>query len=196
MTWPPFHTLDLVEQGLLPEGWDAAVRALAEAPEREAIDMGAVDWSFAVLGADVLRDRLPWLWRLYHRALRDFAGAAVGFPLVPCNRLRAAITLNILSGAGALTDWHIDQTAVTAVLFATAGDEEGGGDLLFRDGAGREARLTPRPGLFVCFEGHHEHQVAPLSAPGPRLSLAMLYFRSATTDQQAAFDTDVYEPPV
>jgi len=193
MSWPPFFTLDLVERGLLPDGWEAMMRPLADAPEREAISMGEVDWSFAVLAADVLRERLPWLWRLYHRELRDFASAAVGFPLVPCNRLRAAITLNMLSGTGALTDWHTDRTAVTAVFFVTAGDADGGGDLVFRDGTGREARIAPRPGLFVCFEGHNEHQVAPLSTPGPRLSLAMLYFRSKTADQQPAYDVDVYD---
>ena len=191
MTWPPFFALDLIEHGLLPEGWDTATRALAEAPERQPIDMGEVPWSFSVVEGDVVRDRLPWLWRLYHGALRDFAAQAVGFPLFAANRLRAGITLNILSGAGAWSDWHRDMNQVTGLLFATAGDPDGAGDLLFRDGAGREVRLVPRPGLFVCFEGAVEHRVAATSSTGPRLSLPLLYYRSAT-DQPLASGMDVY----
>jgi hypothetical protein len=191
MTWAPFFTLDLVEHGLLPDGWEAATRALADAPERHAIDMGDAPWSFAVVEGDVLRDRLPWLWRLYHGALRDFAGAAVGFPLFAANRLRSSMTLNILSGAGAWSDWHNDMNPVTGLLFATAADADGAGDLVFRDGAGQQARLVPRPGLFVCFEGHVEHQVTPMASPGPRLSLPLLYYRSPT-DQPPAFDVDIY----
>lgn len=191
MAWPPFFTFDLIEHGLLPEGWDVATRALAEAPERQPIDMGEVPWSFCVVEGDVVRDRLPWLWRLYHGALRDFAARAVGFPLFPANRLRAGITLNILSGIGAWSDWHRDMNQVTGLLFATAGGPDGAGDLLFRDGAGREARLVPRPGLFVCFEGAVEHRVAAISSAGPRLSLPLLYYRSAT-EQPLASGMDVY----
>jgi len=191
MTWPPFFTLDLIEHGLLPEGWDAATRALAEAPERQPIDMGDVPWAFSVVEGDVVRDRLPWLWRLYHGALRDFAAKAAGFPLFAANRLRASITLNILSGAGAWSDWHKDMNQVTGLLFVTVSDPDGAGDLLFRDGAGREARLVPRPGLFVCFEGAVEHRVAAISSAGPRLSLPMLYYRSAT-DQPAAYGENIY----
>jgi hypothetical protein len=194
MTWPPFFTLDLIEHGLLPEGWDAAIRALADGPERHVLlDEESPDgrWSFAIVPGDVLRDRLPWLWALYHGALRDFASQAVGFPLFAANRLHASMTLNILSGAGAWSDWHKDMTAVTGLFFATAADADGAGDLMFRDGAGREARLAPRPGLFVCFEGPVEHQVAPLSSAGPRLSLPLLYYHSAT-DQPPAYGDDAY----
>ena len=38
MTWPPFFTLDLVEHGPLPEGWEDAAAALAEAPEPKNIN--------------------------------------------------------------------------------------------------------------------------------------------------------------
>ena len=194
MTWPPFFTLDLIEHGLLPQGWEAEARALVDAPERldlhsEASDDG--DWSFAILPGNVLRDRLPWLWALYHGALRDFAGQAVGFPLFASNRLHASMTLNILAGIGAWSDWHTDMNPVTGLFFATAADADGAGDLVFRDGAGREARLVPRPGLFVCFEGAVEHRVAPTSSAGPRLSLPLLYYRSAT-DQPPAYDADSY----
>jgi hypothetical protein len=197
VTWTPFFTLDLVERGLLPNGWDLATRALVDAPERHMIIAGEpspphdTPWFFENVEGDVLHDRLPWLSDLYHGALRAFAAGAVGYPLFSGNRLRASMTLNILRGAGGWNDWHTDMTAVTGLLFATGAGPDGGGDLVFRDGTGHEARLAPRPGLFVCFEGPIEHQVAPLTIAGPRLSLALLYYRSAT-DQTGAYDSDVY----
>ena len=197
VTWTPFFTLDLVEQGLLPDGWDLATRTLIDAPERHMIIKGEpspphdTPWFFENVEGDVLHDRLPWLWTLYNGVLRAFAAGAVGYPLFAGKRLRASMTLNILRGAGGWNDWHTDMTAVTGLLFATSGGHDGGGDLVFRDGTGREARLVPRPGLFVCFEGPIEHHVAPLTTAGPRLSVALLYYRSET-DQTGAHDSDVY----
>ena len=197
VTWTPFFTLDLVEQGLLPRGWDVATHALADAPERHMIIAGDpsprydTPWFFENVEGDILHDRLPWLSALYHGVLRSFAADAVGYPLFAGNRLRASMTLNILRGAGGWNDWHTDMTAVTGVLFAAGAGLDGGGDLAFRDGNGQEARLAPRPGLFVCFEGPIEHQVAPLTRAGPRLSMALLYYRSAT-DQTGAYHSDVH----
>lgn len=197
VTWTPFFTLDLVEQGLLPNGWELATRALIDAPERHMIIAGEpssphdTPWSFEIVEGDILRDRLPWFWTLYHGALRAFAAGALGYPLFASNRLRASITLNILRGAGGWTDWHTDMNAVTGVLFATDAEPDGGGDLVFRDRTGHETRLVPRPGLFVCFEGAIEHQVAPLTMAGPRLSVPLVYYRSAT-DQPPAYDRDIY----
>ena len=147
-----------------------------------------------VAGA-VLRDRLPWHSALYHGALRDFAGECVGLPLFAATRLHAGITLNILSGVGATADWHTDMTTATGVLFLTPAQADGGGDLLFRRTGAQEVRLRPRPGLFVCFPGAIEHHVAPLGIAGPRLSVALLYFDSAT-GQARAPDKEVYTRPV
>jgi hypothetical protein len=181
MSWTPYHSLDLLALGLLADGWDTAIRALLDAPERVAIlpRPGGEDlrWSFDVVEGPMLDERLPWLLPLYHGACRDFAAEAVGYPLFPANRLSAGMTLNILAGVEAESGWHTDMTAVTGVLFVTPAAADGGGDLLFRDADGRTARLAPRPGLFVCFPGEIEHHVAPLRSPGPRLSLPLLYYR-------------------
>ena len=192
--WPPFAVLNLAEAGLLPDGWQADVAALAEAPERQTIiDMAAsgdaLAWQFSVISGDVLRDRLGWLWALYHGALRDFASAATGQPLFASNRLSAAMTLNILHGGGATNDWHVDQNAVSGVFYADVPD--GGGALLFRDASGCTARFAPRPGGFACFPGNVEHRVEPLPAGATRLAVAMVYHVSAT-DQPPAFGADRY----
>ena len=195
MSWTPFHSLDLLALGLLPDDWDRAIRAVLDAPERVPIipGPGAEDfrWSFDIVDGNALHARLPWLSALYHGACRDFAAGAVGFPLFPANRRSAGMTLNILSGVDAMSDWHTDMTAVTGVFFVTPAEADGGGDLLFRDAAGREARLVPRPGLFVWIAGELEHHVAPLRSAGPRLSIPLLYYHG-TTGQVGTPDMDLH----
>ena len=194
MSWQPFHTLDLIQAGLLPAGWQASILALSDAPERQILDTappvgsGDAGYAFSVVEGHVLRERLGWFWALYHGALRAFAAERVGYPLYASNRLRAAITLNILSGADAENAWHVDQNAVTGVFYAAVPDK--GGDLLFRDGAVLQAKLKPRPGLFTCFEGATEHHVTPLSG-GVRMALPVVYYRSPTV-QPPSYGLDVY----
>ncbi|QDX26832.1 hypothetical protein FPZ54_13000 [Sphingomonas suaedae] len=188
MEWRPYATLDLGERGLLPAGWTDAVAALAARPERKTV-IASPAWSFAIVEGDQVRAHLGWLWTLYHGPLRTFAARAVGYPLFANNRLTSAMTLNILSGAGATNEWHRDSNAVTGVFYAHVG--EGGGDLAFRDDAGRIARLVPITGLFVCFEGAIDHRVEPLGDAGPRLAIAMVYHRSPI-DQPRAFGRDIY----
>ncbi|KQN25942.1 hypothetical protein ASE86_07105 [Sphingomonas sp. Leaf33] len=192
---PPFHALDLAAAGRLPAQWQDDVRTLASSPMRQVLhdgDPGVPDDQrglFACVDGAVIRSGLPWMWSLYHRDLRDFAARSVGYPLFAANRLRAAVTLNILEREGAANTWHSDMNAVTGVFYAMVPDS--GGELQFRDSSGTIASLRPRPGLFVCFEGAMEHRVTPLPADGLRLAIPMVYHRSAT-DQPPAYGDDVY----
>lgn len=188
MDWRPFSTLDLAGQGLLPPDWEEAFVTLAGGPERQTV-IANPQWSFSVVQGDAIRAHLGWLWRLYHGPLRDFAAQAHGYPLFVSNRLTSAMTLNILSGAGATNDWHRDTNAVTGVFYAHVA--ESGGGVAFRDDAGRIVGLAPRAGLFVCFEGAVEHRVVPLADGGRRLAVAMVYHRSPT-DQPPAYGRDIY----
>jgi hypothetical protein len=184
VSWTPYHSLDLLALGLLPDGWDGAMRGLLDAPERVRILPGPggddLSWGFDVVEGHVLAERLPWLSALYDGACRDLAVVASGVPLFPADRQSAGMTLNILTGTDAMTDWHTDMTTITGVLFVTPAEADGGGDLLFRDATGRQARVAPRPGLFVCFAGDIEHHVTPLRSDGQRLSVALLYHASET----------------
>lgn len=197
MPWPPFFTLDLLAQGALPSGWDDDLRAVARGPDGTRIVTGpepdAPDeaWSYDVFAGDVLRRDCGWLLPLYLGAMLDFVRSSFDRPLVPANRLRSAMTLNVMAGAGATLDWHSDHVPVTGVFFGTTAEPEDGGELGFRDGAGGEAGVVPKAGSFVCFEGRHEHQVAALRRPGTRMSLSLLFFESAA-DQQPAYKEDVY----
>lgn len=198
MNWPPFFEFDLDAAGLLPPGWLADIDALAATSHRQVIaketlsDVSAHEnWSFSVVTGDHVRDRLDWLWKLYHGTFRDFASASFGVPLFPANRLDATTTLNILFGRGAGNVWHRDANPVSGLLFATSLNHGDGGELQFRTLDGRQYEIRPRAGIFVCFEGSVEHQVAPLQTMVRRLSFPMTYYTSVT-DQPFASENNRY----
>jgi hypothetical protein len=196
MHWPPYLTLDLAAQGLLPENWVAQVRAGAAAPERVTVatpgEPRPEDGQFSILPGPDVRARFGWLWDLYHRQMRDFVTQGFGRPAYPANRISSAITLNILEGTGATQEWHVDATAVTGIFFATTLAEGEGGELEFRRDDGAIAQFRPRAGTFVCFPGPISHRVAPLSSPIQRLSFPLIYYDSVE-DQPFASAHDRYE---
>jgi hypothetical protein len=176
MDWQPYFTLDLLELGLLPEGWDEGVVALADGPEREIIipsefspQTEREDWSFETVAGDVLRDRCPWLLLLYLGRLLEFVECSFNRPVFVEKRLRSAMSLHVLSGAGARIDWHAHLHAdmLNGLLFVTSADGTGAGDLVFRDADGRQARLAGKAGTFVCFNGERSSIALPRSSrPG------------------------------
>ena len=64
--------------------------------------------------------------------------------------------------------------------------------LEFQHSDGGITRVYPRAGTFVCMAKPILHRVAPLDAPGQRLSFAMLYYDSPT-DQPFANADDRHE---
>ncbi|HEX4694825.1 2OG-Fe(II) oxygenase [Sphingomonas sp.] len=198
MAWPPFFTLDLLALGLLPSGWDEDLIALVDAPERQIIypsefspQVDGESWSFAVVSGDLLRDRCSWLLPLYLGRMLAFSASSFDRPIFVEKRLRSAISLHILCGAGARIDWHAHSNMVNGLLFVSSADEAGGGDLKFRDGDGREIAIAPKAGTFVCFDGAVDHCVTPLRSSAPRLSVPLIYFTSAD-EQHPAYGDDIY----
>ncbi len=190
---PRLHCFDLCAAGLLPPDWLAQVSALADGPGRQRLIESPDDaggWSFDVVTPDIVIAECPWLSALYAGPLCQFASTAFGAALVPARRRSSTVTLNILSGIGAANDWHSDQNRVTGVLYASTHTAADGGQLEFRDGTAQ----CPQAGVFVCFAGAAEHQVAPLLSAPPRLALAMTFY-GATDDQPLANMGDIYAPP-
>lgn len=199
MHWPPYFALDLNPTGLLPSGWEAQVDALSRGPDTQILadlpSPGSTDaerWSFSVVTGDRVRGRLDWLWRLYHGLFRQFASESFDAALYPANRLDATTTLNILEGRGAGNEWHRDANPVSGLFFATTLLPGEGGELQFRSSDGRFCEIRPGAGVFVCFDGSCEHQVAPLNAATRRLSFPMTYYASAE-DQPFANENNRYE---
>ena len=192
MNWPPHFVLDLNGQNVLPHDWSAQVHAATHAPERLIVRSGADiapgDEKFSILeGADV-RARFDWLWRLYlGPILRTFVADRFGRPVYPANRVSSAITLNILEGVGAETDWHTDANQVTGVFYAAV-PVGFGGELEFRHPGRPIVQIHPRAGTFICFPGAIEHRVVPLRSLEPRLAFAMLFYDSAMDQPFASLD--------
>ncbi|MCW3848211.1 2OG-Fe(II) oxygenase [Sphingomonas sp. LB-2] len=196
MHWPPYFVLDLAAQELLPADWAEQVRAGAAGPERimvvNPLTPSPEDGRFSILDGTAVRARFGWLWDLYHGPIRKFVAQSAGRPVFPANRISSAMTLNILTGAGAEQDWHTDATAMTGVFFATTMAEGEGGELEFRSADGEIAQLRPRAGVFACFSGRIEHRVTPLTTSIQRLSFPLLFYASAE-DQPFASAHDRYE---
>lgn len=199
MRWPPYFTLDLNPTGLLPPGWDTEVDALSRGSDKQILadlpshgSTNAERWSFSVVTGDRVRERLDWMWRLYHGRFRQFASDSFGTALYPSNRLDATTTLNILEGCGAGNEWHRDANPVSGLFFATSLQPSDGGELQLRASDGRFCEIRPRAGVFVCFNGTCDHQVAPLKTATRRLSFPMTYYASAQ-DQPFANENNRYE---
>ena len=188
------YCFDLHQAGLLPLDWQDQVAALAAGPGRQRLieEPGETgSWTFDVVTPEIVTTQLPWLSALYAGPLCRFASAAFGLELVPARRRSSTVTLNILSGIGATNAWHRDQNRVTGVLYASTHAAADGGQLEFSDGSSQ----SPQAGVFVCFAGAAEHQVAPLRAARPRLALAMTFYGVADAQPLAA-SHDSYAPPL
>jgi hypothetical protein len=199
LNWPPYFVLDMNPTALLPAGWEADVQLLAEGIDRQKLvtapspePADGESWSFSVVTGDRVQAQLDWLWRLYHGQFRAFASERFGAALYPANRLDATTTLNVLEGRGAGNEWHRDTNPVSGLFFATSLAPGDGGALQFRSPDGQFSEIRPYAGLFVCFDGSCEHQVAPLLAATRRLSFPMTYYSSAV-DQPFANENNRYE---
>lgn len=195
---PLVHVFDAAAAGMLPAGWEdelavqarsEAIQVLEDHPHDPVSGLGP--WRFAVLTADLVSQRIDWLWRLYHGAFRQFASERFGRPLYPSNRRSATTTLNLLAGQGANNDWHRDANPVTGVFYGSTLSPDQGGQLQVRGGDGAIEEIEVRAGVFVCFAGPLEHRVAPLLAPVARLAVPMTYYDSVE-DQPFANESDRY----
>jgi hypothetical protein len=190
LAWRPYFTLDLLETGVLPDGWQSHVSAVANrfAARTELTGDGSTSRE-ARLGQDivvyvadgsVVKREIPWAWDLYNGLLRDFSGRCFGQSLYPARLERTAININVLRGRGARYEWHVDSNPVTGLLFCSTADAGAGGSLVFRARDSQRALVRPKAGTFICFDAREvDHRVAPLRRSADRISMPMNYYLSA-----------------
>jgi hypothetical protein len=181
-----FTTYDLLDIGLLPAGWDLQVTAVADEygtlvhldgnnpDSSEPTDSEGMDYH--VVTGDIVAKRLPWLLHLYRSHLTDLASAAVGASLRCADQIKHGININVLKGAQARYEWHVDPNPVSGVLYVTTHHAEEGGGLLLESGD-EVCIVQPQAGAFVVFEGGSiRHSVASLAFEQVRISIPLLFY--------------------
>ncbi len=183
---PNLHYIDLDALCTPPHDWIGQVTSLASRAAKavhlngESADCReettGTGMTYEVVTGEIIARHIPWLIDFYRVTLAAFVKTVMSRPIVPSRSERNGLNINVVQGMGGRYEWHVDPSPVAAILFATAHDIGGGGELVLR--AGDEfTHIHPRPGLIAVFEGRKiEHAVLPLKANTVRISIPMLYY--------------------
>ncbi len=169
-----------------PHDWDAQVTELAcRAGKSVSLhgnsedcreSAGSIATVYRVVTGDIVAKQLPWLIRLYRSDIIPFIEETFGYPVFAANNDRYGVNINLLEGAGARYEWHVDPSPVSAVLFVTEHTAKDGGALALRD-RDCTVKIIPRRGFIVLFEGGRvEHSVLPLERDILRVAVPMIYY--------------------
>lgn len=204
MTSLALRSWDLLDRGLLCDGWQDAIVRLARLDGRAIVMDGSSFTSrtrdgesrrCGVVAGDVVRSELAWLDDLYRGPLLELAAGAFGRALFAAQDPRIGVNINRLSGPGADYEAHVDSNPVTGLLFVTAHTDDGA--LVFEPHGEDVARIYPRPGTFLAFDARQVlHRVEPLKTTDERVTVPMNYYYHATEQfRPAGLNEYVYGQP-
>jgi hypothetical protein len=188
-------TFDLTNQ--LPANWQSDIAAAADDADfrefprtpilsRESPDVRHI--SRGRLHATDLRQRLPWLYKLYRDEFLDLAREAAGDePVAAALDERYGIVLNVQRGTAMRFECHVDSNPLTGLLFCTDHLAGEGGELVFGhdlDAAGIGsvehdcAVIRPYAGHLIFFNGRERpHYARPLtSGSAVRITAVMNFY--------------------
>jgi hypothetical protein len=196
-----FRSFDLLELGLLPDGWVEQVTELGKRSARHVqfdgdcsttID-GQSAMEYDVVTGDVIREELPWLWEVYTTQLVSLATITTGQPMKPSVFPKSAININLLAGSNAHYEWHVDSNTLTGLLFACTFGPDDGGELAFRLD-GEVSTIPPRTGELLIFDAREApHAVLPMRRDLLRVSIPMnFYFLTEDEAANRPPDLDAY----
>ena len=123
---------------LLPDGWQQDVATVAveadfrEFPRTPILSREAEDVACILRGrvhAGEVRQRLPWLYKLYRSGFLELAELAWGEPIKAAFDDRYGIVLNVQQGTTMRFECHVDSNPITGLLFFTD-HPAGGGELV------------------------------------------------------------------
>ena len=165
---------------------DADFRAFPRTPilSREAEDVAHI--SRGRVHASQVRERLPWLYRLYRQYFLELAGETRAELVVPAADDRYGIVLNVQRGPAMRFECHVDSNPLTGLLFCTDHRAGRGGELVFaHDPAASDVEtvekdcsvLRPHAGRLIFFDGRkHPHYARPLIAEPQLRVVAVMNF--------------------
>lgn len=187
--WITFDVTDL-----LPQGWRRdAVAAAKEAdirdfPRTPILTREGADVRHIRRGrvhAAQVKERLPWLYKLYHGTFRELAEQAWTERIAVARDERYGLVLNVQRGKKMRFECHVDSNPLSGLLFLT--NHRRGGELVVAhdvDAASIEevdrdsSIIRPQAGHLVLFDvRQHPHYARPLrSWWGVRVLAAMNFY--------------------
>jgi len=178
----------------LPPRWQDDIGAAAAGadfrafPRTPVLSREAADVTHIQRGrvhAATVRQRLPWLYRLYRGVFRELAAEAWGEPIDTARDDRYGVVLNVQRGRAMRFECHVDSNPVTGLLFFT-GHPGGGGELVVGHdppAIGIETlerdctAVRPEAGQLIFFDGKsYPHYVRPLVAESDVRIAAVMNF--------------------
>jgi hypothetical protein len=135
--------------------------------------------------ADVVQQRLPWLYKLYQSDFLDLAAEARAETVRAAFDDRYGVVLNVQRGTDMRFECHVDSNPVTGLLFFTEHPAGGGELAVGHDPAavGVESVeqdctiIEPRAGQLIFFDGKtHPHYARALRSDSDMRVVAVMNF--------------------
>jgi 2OG-Fe(II) oxygenase superfamily len=178
----------------LPPGWQHDIHQVAaeadsrDYPRTPMLSREAEGVTHITRGrvrADIVQQRLPWLYKLYQSDFLDMATEARAECIKVAFDDRYGVVLNVQRGKDMRFECHVDSNPVTGLLFFTEHPAGGGELAVGHDPAavGVEAVerdctvIEPRAGQLIFFDGKtHPHYARALRSESDMRVVAVMNF--------------------
>ncbi len=187
-----FTRYDVIER--FPPRWQRALRRVAAGADfrdyprtpvlsREA--EGVTHIRRGRLRADMVQQRLPWLYKLYRSDFVGLATEAWAEPVKAAVDDRYGVVLNVQRGKDMRFECHVDSNPVTGLLFFTEHPAGGGELVIGHDPAavgvevveGDGTVIEPRAGELIYFDGKtYPHYARALRSESEMRIVAVMNF--------------------
>lgn len=163
-------------------------------PRTPVLSREAADVSHIARGrvhAHQVRDRLPWLHKMYRGVFLELAGKACAERVTPARDDRYGIVLNVQRGTSMRFECHVDSNALTGLLFCT--DHPAGGELVVGHDADAAdiaaverdcSVIRPHAGHLIYFDArNHPHYARPLTTASDTRVVAVMNFYTESSPE-------------
>lgn len=152
-----------------------------------------------VVDGEVIKEKLPWLYKLYNGYFKELGQKCVSESLVTAKNTLYAVNLNIQKGSRMRYECHVDSNPLQGVLYVTTHKEGTGGELIVSnniDALGEEEieknseKIFPNCGYIVFFDARkYPHFVKSLiNENDERISVTMNFYTQSDPEDSRPED--------
>jgi hypothetical protein len=204
-----FHWTSFDVRGLLPADWEHEVREFAaghrtakelvptSVTSRESTTVEKIP--VMTVGGLTVKERLPWLYDLYHGLFRTLAQQCTSEPVTTARDDRYGAVLNVQEGASMRYECHVDSNPIEGLLYCTTHLPGEGGELVVAnsteaadvDAVEADASVVyPIAGNLILFDARDfAHYVRPLEDDGAvRIVAAMNFYIPSSPEEHRPSD--------